>query len=372
MKVSSQSAFSFLIAASAAATVSSQTIADIATGENELSTLVELVEAAGLLSLIDGSSGNNVTVFAPLNSAFEALPEELLNNLQDPAWVSHLTATLGAHVLDSVVLSTDITEDTTVTTLLGQEIAVTADPVTVGGATVVTPDLPADNGVVHVIDGVIPPTWLSTTTTDALSAAGFTTLVSLLETAELDTTVNEGGPWTIFAPTNEAIAAIPEAVTSCLVENAEWLTNVLTYHVLNDMIPVTQFEEGSSATAQGEDVSVVVTPEGNTTTVTVNGVAFTMDAAEVLANTSIAHSIDAVLLPPTLADTILTCNGTFTKAPTMSPTTSPAPTVSMMPSASPVSAADTMAPVDSAAVSFRWSVGLASVVALISAFGAAV
>jgi uncharacterized surface protein with fasciclin (FAS1) repeats len=131
------------------------TIVEVAASNEDFSTLVAAVEAAGLVETLNGEGP--FTVFAPTNEAFEALPPGVLDALLLPENQAVLTQILTYHVVQGAVTSDQIT-DGEVPTLEGQNITVsTADGVTVNGATVVTADVEASNGVIHVIDTVLLP-----------------------------------------------------------------------------------------------------------------------------------------------------------------------------------------------------------------------
>lgn len=131
------------------------TIVEIAQGTPELSTLVTAVTAAGLVDTLSGPGP--FTVFAPTNAAFEALPAGTLDTLlADPT--GQLASILKLHVISGAVDSKAAIAAAggTVETLGGPvSVALDGDKLVVGGATVVTADIKASNGIVHVIDAVI-------------------------------------------------------------------------------------------------------------------------------------------------------------------------------------------------------------------------
>lgn len=134
---------------------SGETIVDIAAGDDQFSTLVELVTAAGLAETLSGEGP--FTVFAPTNSAFAAVPQETLDALAaDPQGA--LTEVLQLHVISGNVTAADATAaaGTCVETLGGQvKIEEVDGGLTIGGANITTTDIEAANGTIHVIDGVI-------------------------------------------------------------------------------------------------------------------------------------------------------------------------------------------------------------------------
>jgi uncharacterized surface protein with fasciclin (FAS1) repeats len=132
-------------------------IVAVAAATEGFSTLVAAIEAAGLVETLQGAGP--FTVFAPTDDAFAALPSGLLDKLLLPENVGVLTAILTYHVVPGQVMSADVTAGD-VATVEGSTIAIATDGgVTVNGANVVTVDVAASNGVIHVIDQVIvPPT----------------------------------------------------------------------------------------------------------------------------------------------------------------------------------------------------------------------
>lgn len=121
-----------------------------------LSTLVAGVKAGDLVETLQGEGP--FTVFAPTNEAFEALPEGTLENLLKPENKEQLVAILTYHVVAGKVMSTDLTDGMTATTVNGADITISlADGAKVNEANVATADVEASNGVVHIIDAVILP-----------------------------------------------------------------------------------------------------------------------------------------------------------------------------------------------------------------------
>jgi uncharacterized surface protein with fasciclin (FAS1) repeats len=132
-------------------------IVGVASSKSDFSTLVAAIKAAGLVSTLQGEGP--FTVFAPTNEAFDALPDGLLETLLLPENRDVLTNILTYHVVPGKVMSSDVS-DGKVRTVEGSKITIsTEDGVQVNGANVVKVDVPAINGVIHVIDQVIvPPT----------------------------------------------------------------------------------------------------------------------------------------------------------------------------------------------------------------------
>ena len=131
-------------------------IVDIAAGDENFSTLVAAVQAAGLVDTL--KSEGPFTVFAPTNDAFAALPAGTVENLLKPENKDQLTAILTYHVVPGKVMSGDLSNGMTATTVQGTDVTImTEGGVTVQGANVTAADIEASNGVIHVIDAVILP-----------------------------------------------------------------------------------------------------------------------------------------------------------------------------------------------------------------------
>ncbi|WP_194755643.1 fasciclin domain-containing protein [Aliidiomarina indica] len=135
-------------------------IVDIASENSQFSTLVAALEAADLAEILGGDGP--FTVFAPTDEAFAALPEGTLDSLLQPENREQLASILTYHVVSGAVSSDDIADQSLYAdTLQGQSLAIDATGYGVrinGNARVVTADIEADNGVIHVIDTVLMPT----------------------------------------------------------------------------------------------------------------------------------------------------------------------------------------------------------------------
>ena len=133
------------------------TIAEVASGNDDFTTLVAALQAAGLVEVLAGDGP--YTVFAPTNEAFAALPPGTVENLLKPENKDRLVAVLTYHVVPGTVYAADVTKLDSATTVQGDaiEIAATMGEVKIDNATVVATDFEASNGVIHVIDRVMLP-----------------------------------------------------------------------------------------------------------------------------------------------------------------------------------------------------------------------
>lgn len=128
----------------------------------------------------------------------------------------------------------------------------------------------------------------------AIEAESFTTLVAALEAAGLVDTLKGEGPFTVFAPTDDAFAALPAGTVEELLkpENKDQLVAILTYHVVPGMVMSSDLSDGMmAATVQGQEVTIM-TADG----VKVNDA--NVVSADIVASNGVIHAIDAVLMPP--------------------------------------------------------------------------
>lgn len=135
------------------------------------------------------------------------------------------------------------------------------------------------------------------TIVDVAAANGsFTTLVAAVKAAGLAETLSSEGPYTVFAPTDDAFAALPAGTLDKLLlpENKEVLAQILSYHVVSGEVPSSDVKTGMVATVEGSDLDVVANESG----VTVNGAKVVQP--DVVASNGVIHVVDSVLLPPSL------------------------------------------------------------------------
>jgi len=197
-------------------------IVELAQSVPDLSTLVAAVVAGDLVDTL--TSAGPFTVFAPTNDGFAALPEGTLNTLLKPENKDTLVDILTYHVLGSEVLSTDLKFFQRVKTVEGKSVhvyktrkGVLVSPDGKDFKTVVGADNKASNGVAHIIDGVLlPPAGLADALPNivelAQSVPDLSTLVAAVVAGDLVDTLTSAGPFTVFAPTNDGFAALPEAL----------------------------------------------------------------------------------------------------------------------------------------------------------------
>jgi uncharacterized surface protein with fasciclin (FAS1) repeats len=279
-----------------------QSIVATAQAVPELSILVEAVVAADLAPTLSGPGP--FTVFAPTNAAFAALLTELgVTKAQLLADKPLLTAVLTYHVLPARVLKSQVQLGKAITTVQGGIFKIDqagSDLVITDGrnrtSKITATDIATSNGVVHLVDKVILPANKNIVET-ALSVPDFSILVEAVVAADLATTLSGAGPFTVFAPTNAAFAALLTelGVTKAqLLANKPLLTAVLTYHVLGARVLKADIVPGNQpATVQGE--TFAISPALVITDKRMRTAAIT--AADVFTSNGVIHVIDHVILP---------------------------------------------------------------------------
>jgi uncharacterized surface protein with fasciclin (FAS1) repeats len=287
--------FSFILTVLSICSFAQITVVDVIVNSTEHDTLEAAVIAAELAD--DLSGPGPFTVFAPTDAAFAALPAGTIETLlADPTGV--LTQILLYHVVGDGVLSTTLSDGQTITTLLGENITVTIgmNGVMINNAMVTVADIVADNGVVHVIDAVLLPPAPQPTTTVVdviVNSDVHNTLEAAVVAAGLVETLSGTGPFTVFAPTDAAFAALPAGtVETLLADPTGTLTQILLYHVVGAQALSTDLTNGQTvATLQGQTVTVTINADG----VFINNAQVTV--ADIVTDNGVIHVIDAVLLP---------------------------------------------------------------------------
>ena len=319
-------------------------LVDVAVADGNFTVLAKLVTAAGLGETLSGPGP--FTVFAPTDAAFEAAAAELgvplddlVNTvLADPAL---LTDMLLYHVVDGNVPAADVValNGKDVTTLSGETwtVMVNGDAVSIQDGfgrmvNVTAVDVPASNGVIHVLDNVLQGALPASDTEDQalepaasdaspyadsydgaadktivedlVAAGSFTTLVELVTAAGLAETLSGAGPFTVFAPTDAAFEAVAadlgvnlDDLLNTLIADPALLKDVLLYHVVSGNVPaadVVGLNGKDVETLSGESWTVVV--DGDTVTIKdgYGRIANVVDV-DVAASNGVIHVVDKVL-----------------------------------------------------------------------------
>ncbi len=290
------SAFVALLLLVGCATPAPKTVADVVVGSENHNTLEAAVTAAGLVETLSGEGP--FTVFAPTDAAFAALPAGALDALlADPS--GDLTKILLYHVVAAKAMAGDLKDGQKVATVNGEELTVTITEagVFVNGIKVSTADVAAGNGVVHVLDGILlppaPPAPSNTVVDVIVNSENHNTLEAAVLAAGLAETLSGEGPFTIFAPTDAAFAALPAGTVETLLKDPSGdLTKILLYHAVGAKALSTNLSAGQSITTiNGGSVTVTINDDG----VFINEAK--VSVADVETSNGVVHVIDAVLLP---------------------------------------------------------------------------
>jgi len=270
---------------------------------------VTALEAAGLDDDLAGTGP--FTVFAPTDDAFDALEAAspgILNTLLDPANQAVLIDILQFHVIQGKVMAADaIALDGTSAEMLNGSylrIDVVNGKVVLSlngnrEATVTVTDIEASNGVIHVIDAVLDPNdAVETIVQTALDNGNFTLLAAALQKAELVDTLEGAGPFTVFAPTDDAFNAIGINTADDLPDKAA-LTPLLTYHVYDGSVLAAAAIDldGQNVTMLSGDSMSIDVVGGNVILNQGGGREATVTSTDVLCSNGVIHVIDTVLDP---------------------------------------------------------------------------
>jgi transforming growth factor-beta-induced protein len=254
-----------------------------------LNTLLTCVTTAGL-ELPEGP----VTIFAPTDDAFGALPKETVDLLLSPAGREQLTSILTYHVVAGRNGSAAVLNARELQSLNGQPLAIDASKAQIAGASILAVDVPFDGGVVHVIDKVMLPEQRAIKELAAASEQLSTLVAAATAGGLVNQLDGDNGPWTVFAPVDSAFAKLPAGTVESLLErgNRGKLVDILSLHVVPGRIAARELlAKGTLTSLRGRPVMPSLQAGG----VTVNGAKIV--AADIQAANGVIHLIDTVLLP---------------------------------------------------------------------------
>ncbi|MTB53283.1 fasciclin domain-containing protein [Lewinella sp. W8] len=325
--------------------MSDKTVVEIAAGNENFSTLVTAVKAAGLAGTLSGEGP--FTVFAPTDEAFAALPDGLVAALVKPENKAVLQKILTYHVVPAKVMASDVVAgiekgngSLTATTAEGGDFTA----MLAGGgvqikdaqgnkAKVTATDIAGSNGVIHVIDRVILPAGVNPAAllpkkammrkkemkagmmmgapepniaSIAVGNENFETLVAALGAAGYVDMFKSAGEYTVFAPTDDAFDALPEGTVANLVkpEQKSALQGILAYHVVPAKITaeklvgaITKAGGYYTLPTLGNQTLVASIDNGSVILTDGNGNRSKVVMTDVEASNGVIHAIDTVLLP---------------------------------------------------------------------------
>lgn len=283
--------------------------------EEPTSTILELAQSTESLSTLEAAVGNyddlvaalgdedaSLTVFAPTDDAFATLLEVLGYSGLDDIPADLLKQVLQYHVVGSAALSTDLSDGQSLQTLLEGEsvtVSINGSTVMINMSTVTTANIEATNGVVHIIDAVLVPSFVPVSDIVELAVATEDLSVLVQALTKFDDLVaalsDNSGQFTVFAPTNEAfldlLGIVGQEELDDIPESV--LRRVLEYHVISGTVAL------SSDLSDGQEIATMLTDESVTVStgseVMIDNATVTM--ADITAVNGVVHIIDAVLVP---------------------------------------------------------------------------
>lgn len=265
-------------------------LAGTVVADQRFSTLKTALEKADLVDVLEKGE---FTVFAPSNEAFAKIPAETLNALLNDK--AALTRVLLYHVVPGILKAEQVLASTTLTSAneLSLKVSANQDGAFINASKIISTDILANNGVIHVIDTVLLPAATDKTLVDiVLADERLSTLKAAVVLAGLVETL-QGGEFTVFAPSNEAFAELGEATLNAVLADKALLTSILLYHV----VPGTVKAQDVLAATQLKTVN-----EGLLRPEVIDGNAYISGAkilqTDVEASNGVIHVIDKVLLPP--------------------------------------------------------------------------
>ena len=257
-----------------------------------LTTLLELVTLAGLKL-----PKTPVTIFAPNNDAFAAIPKATLKQLLLPESRDTLRQILTHHIVPGVQTSGSVLNSRSLPALSAQSLSIDADNGKIAGASIVAVDVPFNGGIVHVIDAVMLPE--SRSISEIASTEGqLSTLMKAANSANLLSRLErQSGSWTVFTPVNSAFDKLPPGTVESLLEqgNVRTLTQVLGLHVVPGRIEARDLLAKKSLTTLTGTPLAISLKSGKLTL----GANARIIASDIQASNGIIHIIDEVLLPAT-------------------------------------------------------------------------
>ena len=276
------------------------TLVDLAQSDENFSTLVEIVVDLGLTDVL---ATEELTVFAPTNAAFEAISEAIPSLTNED-----LEAIVTYHLVEGTILSNQLEARQDVPMLQGEVTLVEVGDSGVlinNFATVTDADLQASNGVIHAIDQVLLPdeyrvALQGPSIVETALENDFSQLLNTADDLGLTTTLKFKGPFTVFAPTDDAFSALANAVDLGAFTEEE-LTEVLTYHLLSGEVFSTDLQpQQAPESLTGELLYITADDDGVFVNSTSQVIAADVDEPV----NGVIHVVDEVLLPNSFVDIV--------------------------------------------------------------------
>jgi len=258
-----------------------------------LTVLVKALEETGLDNIIDHEG--KFTLFAPSDEAFRNIPE----------WAGKilLKDLLRFHVARGLIYADDISNDLLARSLLSKRdirmnVYKDGKVITANGSPITAFNYTAHNGVLHIIDCVMVSVYerKGSIPNELRRCPKFNSLSKLLSVADLESALHGKGPFTLFAPSDDAFAKLPADIVEHLVHDPAMLRQVLQYHVATGTWYGAGLEDGMSLGTLGNGKLPIHIADGNV----IVGKSSKVVMADNTASNGVIHSIDSVLLPPSI------------------------------------------------------------------------
>lgn len=270
-------------------------ITDIVVESPAHDTLEQLLGSLGLNATLS-TTDVEFTLFAPTDAAFAALGSDVIAQvLADPAL---LNAILSNHLVTGTTLAADLSDGDVLRAITNRRLNIEIDNgvVTINGAVISMTDLTADNGVVHVVDAVVPTAAFTILDVVDLNPQSFSTLAAALDASGLDAAVDDpDAELTVFAPTDAAFDVLGQDVLDALLADPSGdLTTILQYHVLGEQVGAVDLSNGDKLTTlMGDDLNVTLI--GNPVRGFVENAELIQ--VDVVTDNGVIHVVDVVLNP---------------------------------------------------------------------------
>jgi transforming growth factor-beta-induced protein len=269
-------------------------IVTIASEDSRFSTLVTAVKEADLVGTLQGAGP--FTVFAPTNDAFAKLGSDAIAGLLKNKEM--LKNVLLYHVVAGSAVTSVQASSLTEAKMANSDavkISVKDGALFVNNAQVIIKDIKASNGIIHVLDTVLMPPAKSKTILEIAKSDGrFQTLTAALQAAQLDSTLQGAGPFTVFAPTDEAFAKLGSAAINGLLADKAKLQYVLLYHVISGKSVSSEVASSLTEATMANGAGVAVSFANGALRIN-NSLVIIKD---IQASNGVIHVLDTVLLPP--------------------------------------------------------------------------
>jgi uncharacterized surface protein with fasciclin (FAS1) repeats len=259
-----------------------------------------MVDNAGLTGTLKDSV--NLTLFAPSNNAINSIDPAIITELNnDPNGL--LRIFLGRHLYNEVLASEDMFDNLKITMSNGEDVLISVrfDGLYINDARIITEDIVADNGIIHIVSSVVNPLRVRISAYDIVSAeSNLSTFKSAIDSADLVEALSDNDLISVFAPSNDAFDALGTGVLAELMADPNGLlTDLLKFHYNHELVLTSFLFDGSFLTMNnGNVVNVTINTDG----IFLNDAKIT--TRDIICDNGVVHILDAVIMPIANAFTV--------------------------------------------------------------------